>query len=118
MVTPSGLREISTYAEGIGPGKARILLRGADGSLAGVSDLIGQAHRAGLRIYAWTLRPENAFLPLHLRRGTDVAVHGDLQTETRLLFALGIDGVITDSPETAARARAELSAAAMVPVRR
>ncbi|GAB3361072.1 glycerophosphodiester phosphodiesterase family protein [Modestobacter lapidis] len=110
MVTPAGLREISTYAEGIGPGKARILLRGEDGSLTGVSDLIGQAHRADLRICAWTLRPENAFLPRHLRRGADPAGQGDLQTETRLLFALGIDGVITDSPDTAARARAELSA--------
>lgn len=118
MVTPSGLREISTYAEGIGPGKARILLRGADGALTGVSDLIGQAHRAGLRICAWTLRPENAFLPLHLRRGTDLAGQGDLQTEIRLLMALGIDGVITDSPDTAVRARAELAAAALVPVRR
>jgi glycerophosphoryl diester phosphodiesterase len=118
MVTPAGLREISTYAEGIGPGKARILLRGADDALTGVSDLIGQAHRAGLRICAWTLRPENAFLPAHLRRGTDLAGQGDLQTEARLLFALGIDGVITDSPDSAVRARAELSAAAMVPVRR
>ena len=65
---------------------------------------------AGLRICAWTLRPENAFLPLHLRRGADLAGQGDLQTEIRLLFALGIDGVITDSPDAAVRARAELSA--------
>jgi glycerophosphoryl diester phosphodiesterase len=118
LVTPAGLREISTYAEGIGPGKRRILLRGEDQSLTGVSDLIGQAHRAGLRVYSWTLRPENAFLPLHLRRGSDPASHGDLQTEARLLFALGIDGVITDSPEVAFRARAELAAAAAIPARR
>ena len=118
MLTPAGLREISTYAEAIGPGKRRIMLRGADESLTGVSDLIGQAHRAGLKVYSWTLRPENAFLPLHLRRGTDPAGHGDVQTEARLLIALGIDGVITDSPEVAVRARAELAAAALVPVRR
>ena len=118
MLTPAGLREISTYAQAIGPGKRRIMLRGADESLTGVSDLIGQAHRAGLKVYSWTLRPENAFLPLHLRRGTDPAGHGDLQTEARLLIALGIDGVITDSPEVAVRARAELAAAALVPIRR
>jgi glycerophosphoryl diester phosphodiesterase len=86
------------------------MLRSADESLTGVSDLIGQAHRAGLKVYSWTLRPENAFLPLHLRRGSDPAGHGDVQTEARLLFALGIDGVITDSPEIAVRARAELAA--------
>jgi glycerophosphoryl diester phosphodiesterase len=118
LVTPAGLREISTYAEGIGPGKRRILLRGEDDSLTGVSDLIGQAHRAGLRICAWTLRPENAFLPRHLRRGSDLAGQGDLQTEIRLLFALGIDGVITDSPDAAVRARAELSSASLATARR
>jgi glycerophosphoryl diester phosphodiesterase len=117
LVTPAGLREVSTYAEGIAPGKGRILLRGDGDSLVGVSDLVGQAHRAGLAIHVWTLRAENAFLPLHLRRGTDPAGLGDLQTEARLLFALGVDGVITDSPEAAVRARAELSAAALAPVR-
>ena len=117
LVTPSGLREISTYADGIAPHKGRILLHDAGGALVGVSDLITQAHRAGLTVEPWTLRPENVFLPTHLRRGTDPRGFGDGQTEARLLFALGVDGVISDAPETAFRARAELSAAAMAPVR-
>jgi len=117
LVTPSGLREISTYADGIAPHKGRILLHDAGGALVGVSDLITQAHRAGLTVEPWTLRPENVFLPTHLRRGGDPRGLGDGQTEARLLFALGVDGVIADAPETAYRARAELSAAAMAPVR-
>jgi glycerophosphoryl diester phosphodiesterase len=117
LVTPSGLREISTYADGIAPHKGRILLHDAGGALVGVSDLISQAHRAGLTVEPWTLRPENVFLPTHLRRGGDPSALGDAQTEARLLFALGVDGVIADAPETAFRARAELSAAAMAPVR-
>jgi glycerophosphoryl diester phosphodiesterase len=117
LVTPAGLREISTYADGIAPHKGRILLHGADGTLVGVSDLITQAHRAGLTVVPWTLRPENLFLPSHLRRGSDPSGLGDAQTEARLLFALGVDGVITDAPETAHRARAELTAEAMAPVR-
>ncbi|WP_369139353.1 glycerophosphodiester phosphodiesterase family protein [Modestobacter versicolor] len=117
LVTPSGLREISTYADGIAPHKGRILLHGADGALIGVSDLITQAHRAGLTVEPWTLRPENVFLPSHLRRGSDPSGIGDAQTEARLLLALGVDGVITDAPETAHRARAELTAEAMAPVR-
>src|SRR3954454_13417495 len=116
LVTPSGLREISTY-DGIAPHKGRILLHGADGTLVGVSDLITQAHRAGLTVEPWTLRPENLFLPSHLRRGGDPGGVGDAQTEARLLLALGVDGVITDAPETARRARAELTAEAMAPVR-
>jgi glycerophosphoryl diester phosphodiesterase len=117
LITPSGLREISTYADGIAPHKGRILLHGADGALVGVSDLITQAHRAGLSVEPWTLRPENVFLPSHLRRGSDPSGIGDAQTEARLLLALGVDGVITDAPETAHRARAELTAEAMAPVR-
>ena len=117
LITPSGLREISTSADGIAPHKGRILLHGADGTLVGVSDLITQAHRAGLTVEPWTLRPENVFLPSHLRRGTDPSGIGDGQTEARLLLALGVDGVITDAPETAHRARAELTAEAMAPIR-
>jgi glycerophosphoryl diester phosphodiesterase len=117
LITPSGLREISTYADGIAPHKGRILLHGADGTLVGVSDLITQAHRAGLTVEPWTLRPENLFLPSHLRTGSDPRGIGDAQTEARLLMALGVDGVITDAPETAHRARAELTAEAMAPVR-
>ncbi len=117
LVTPAGLREISTYADGISPHKGRILLHGADGTLVGVSDLITQAHRAGLTVEPWTLRPENLFLPSHLRRGSDPNGIGDAQTEARLLLALGVDSVITDAPETAHRARAELTAEAMAPIR-
>jgi glycerophosphoryl diester phosphodiesterase len=117
LVTPSGLREISTYADGIAPHKGRILLHGADGTLVGVSDLISQAHRAGLTVEPWTLRPENVFLPSHLRQGSDPRGLGDAQTEARLLLALGVDGVITDAPETAHRARTELTAESLAPSR-
>ncbi|MGY1822472.1 glycerophosphodiester phosphodiesterase family protein [Geodermatophilus sp. SYSU D00079] len=118
LVTPAGLREVSTYAQGIAPSRHRILLRDADQALTGVSDLVAQAHRAGLLVVPWTLRPENAFLPRHLRRGEDPIGPGDAQTEARLLLALGVDGVITDAPEVAVRARAELQSAALAPVRR
>ncbi|WP_336402514.1 glycerophosphodiester phosphodiesterase family protein [Klenkia sesuvii] len=117
MVTPAGLREISTYAGGIGPSKHRILLRDATGTMVGVSDLVAQAHRAGLTVAPFTVRAENAFLPAHLRRGTDPAGLGDAGTETRLLLALGVDGVITDNPEIAVRERAALAAPALAPVR-
>ena len=108
LVTPAGLREVSTYAQGIAPSRHRILVRDAEQALTGVSDLIAQAHRAGLVVVPWTLRPENAFLPRHLRRGEAVSGTGDMQTEARLLLALGVDGLITDAPEVAVAARQEL----------
>jgi glycerophosphoryl diester phosphodiesterase len=111
LVTPAGLREVSTYAQGIAPSRHRILLRDGDQTLTGISDLVAQAHRAGLAVVPWTLRAENAFLPRHLRLGTDPAALGDAEGEARLLLALGVDGIITDHPDIAVKARAELVAA-------
>jgi glycerophosphoryl diester phosphodiesterase len=111
MVTPAGLREISTYAQGIGPSVNRVLL-GRDGQpVTGRSDLIEQAHRAELAVFTWTLRAENAFLPPHLRVGDEPEALGDAIAEARQLLALGVDGLITDSPDHAAVAVAELHAA-------
>ena len=108
FVTPSGLREVSTYAQGLAPSRHRILLRDEEQTLTGISDLVTQAHRAGLVVVPWTLRAENAYLPRHLRRGADPAGLGDAEGEARLLLALGVDGVITDHPDIAVRARDEL----------
>ena len=108
MLTNAGLREISTYAQGLAPSKHRILLRDDGDALSGVSDLVHRAHDAGLAVIPWTLRAENTYLPAHLRSGSDAAAPGDMAAEARLLLGLGVDGLITDSPEIAVRTRAEL----------
>jgi len=69
---------------------------------------VTRAHHAGLFVVPWTLAAENAFLPRHLRIGTDPAATGDARGEARLLLALGVDGVITDNPDVVVAARAEL----------
>jgi glycerophosphoryl diester phosphodiesterase len=107
MVTPVGLREISTYAQAVGPSRDRLLF--SDGELlTDTSDLVDEAHRAALFVFCWTLRAENAFLPQHLRRGEAPEAHGDALGEARLLLDLGVDGLITDAPDHAARAVSEL----------
>jgi glycerophosphoryl diester phosphodiesterase len=109
MVTPAGLREISTYAQGIAPSVERVL-RDADAD-SGTSPLVAEAHRAALAVYTWTLRAENTFLPEHLRIGDLPEALGDAIGVARQLLSLGVDGLITDSPEYAALAVAELQAA-------
>jgi glycerophosphoryl diester phosphodiesterase len=104
MVGRAGLREISTYAQAIGPSRERLL--GATGSEP--STLVDEAHRAALSVFCWTLRAENAFLPDHLRVGDAPHGLGDALAEARQLLALGVDGLITDSPDHAVRAVAEL----------
>jgi glycerophosphoryl diester phosphodiesterase len=103
MVTPAGLREISTYAQAIAPSRDR-LLRGGGLPASGRSELVEQAHRAALRVFCWTLRAENAFLPPHLRVGDAPGGLGDAVADARHLLALGVDGLITDSPDHAVQA--------------
>jgi glycerophosphoryl diester phosphodiesterase len=105
MTTPTGLREVSTYAQGIAPSRHRLILRDSGQAMTGVSDLVQRAHGAGLAVIPWTLRAENAFLPVHLHRGTNPAALGDGAAEAALLLGLGVDGLITDHPDVAARAR-------------
>lgn len=111
MVTPAGLRAISTYAQGIAPSRHRILLRDEFDTVTGASDLVEQAHRAGLIVVPWTIRAENAFLPRDLRRGSNPSALGDVAGEARMLLDLGVDGLITDSPDLVRRAQVELAAA-------
>jgi len=102
MVGLAGLREISTYAQGIAPSRRRILQ--ACGAGARVCRLVEEAHRAALSVFCWTLRAENAFLPEQRRRGDQPGAHGDAVADARHLLDLGLDGLITDSPDLAVTA--------------
>src|SRR6185295_9484555 len=63
MVTPAGLAEIKTYADGIGPWKRYIVsvkgkLGDADAVTLAPTTLIADAHKAGLFVHAFTFRNE------------------------------------------------------------
>ena len=62
-----------------------------------------EAFDAGLDVLVWTLRNENRHLPAELRSAGRPRAHGDAATEVARLFDLGVDGVLTDFPETAVR---------------
>lgn len=101
LVTPEGLAGIERYADGVGPHKALVL---------GGTTLVRDAHREWLTVHVWTLRAENRFLAPAFRSGSDPDSVGDLAGEARLLLELGVDGLITDHPDTV------LAAAAGLPV--
>jgi glycerophosphoryl diester phosphodiesterase len=104
LLTPVGMREVSTYAQGIGPSRDRLLPLDEQGLVVPAAGLVAEAHSAALAVYCWTLRAENAFLPPELRRGAQPAGQGDAVGQARLLLDLGVDGLITDSPEHAVAA--------------
>lgn len=105
MVTAAGLAGIVGYADAIGPAKALMVPRGADGASLAPTSLVDDAHAAGLLVFPWTFRSENFFLPAELRRGEDLREHGDAAAEYRLFYDLGVDAVFSDFPEQAVAAR-------------
>ncbi len=105
MLTPAGLREVATYADGIGPNKDRVVPRDATGKLLPPTALVADAHAAGLMVHPWTFRSENYFLPVDFRSVGGPAAPGDAAAEFRLFYALGVDGVFADYPAAALAAR-------------
>jgi len=117
MVTPAGLAEIKTYADGIGPWKPYIVpVKGtldAAGNLkdingdgeANLNDatsqapttLIADAHKAGLFVHAYTFRNE--------KRRLAADYNGDPKAEYLRFYRLGVDGLFSDFADTAIEAR-------------
>jgi glycerophosphoryl diester phosphodiesterase len=69
------------------------------------TSLVRDAHAAGLLVHVWTLRAENAFLPVELRRGPEPRTHGDMAAEATLFLKAGVDGYFTDNPAIGVAAR-------------
>ena len=108
LTTDAGLKEVRRYADGIGPWK-RYIVSTAVTSPAGTgpgeaalkllppTDLIDRAHKAGLLVHAYTFRNEQR------RLASDYA--GNPVNEYLQFYALGIDGLFSDFPDTAVAAR-------------
>jgi len=117
MLTPAGLAEVKTYADGIGPWKPQVFAwkvtpwkaTNADGTpytgaLADVNSveptsLIADAHKAGLFVHPYTFRNEARYLPGKYK--------GDPVAEYLDAFRAGVDGVFSDFANTAVAARAQ-----------
>jgi glycerophosphoryl diester phosphodiesterase len=116
MLTPAGLAEVKTYADGIGPWKPQVMSLTISpfkatnpdgspyvGSLADVNtvtptSLIADAHKAGLFVHSFTFRNEQKYLAGFYK--------GDPAAEYLTFFRAGIDGVFTDFANTGVAARA------------
>jgi glycerophosphoryl diester phosphodiesterase len=110
LVTPAGLAEVATYADGVGVNKDLIVPRDAQNRLLSPTTLVRDAHRAELLVHSWTFRRENTFLPEDFRQGNPASpvylqATGDFPAELRLFYKLGLDGVFSDNSDVAVAVR-------------
>ncbi|CAK1599896.1 unnamed protein product [Parnassius mnemosyne] len=105
MATPDGLKEVARYASAVGPDKNYIIPRNADETLGEPTTFVQDAHAAGLKVHPYTFRAENTFLPAEFRSGDCPKAIGDLIGEIKVFIAAGIDGLFSDQPDKAVRAR-------------
>jgi glycerophosphoryl diester phosphodiesterase len=110
LVTAAGLKEISTYADGVGPSKDQVIPLDATGHLGQPTDLVKNAHAAGLVVHPYTFRVENNFLPVDFRKSAVPSESGDLFGEIAAYRKAGIDGLFSDNADIAVAARAETAA--------
>ena len=118
FVTDAGLKEVKSYADGIGPFKRYIVstvavdlngdgvvgdengdgrINDADRRLLPASDLVQRAHQQGLMVHPYTFRNEQR------RLAADYA--GNPVNEYLQFYRLGVDGLFSDFPDTAFAAR-------------
>ncbi len=117
MLTPAGLKEVRTFADGIGPWKPYLISWQAmtdkagkamdvngdkvidqrDMTLLEPNSVIRDAHKLGLLVHPYTFRNEAKHLAANF---TD-----NPSEEYRLFFAAGVDGVFTDYTDTALATR-------------
>jgi glycerophosphoryl diester phosphodiesterase len=117
LVTPAGLAEVRTYADGVGPWKPYLisaacinvvagrcadangdgLVNDADRRLLAPSAVIANAHAQGLFVHTWTFRSEQRRLASDYR--------GMPANEYLAFYEAGVDGLFSDFPDTAVVAR-------------
>lgn len=100
LATPAGLKDIATYADVVAPYKEVIIPRTAANELGAATSFVANAKAAGLKVHTWTLRPENPFLPVSMRKADTASLsqRGDAAAEIEAYLKAGIDGFFTDDP--------------------
>lgn len=120
LLTPAGLAEVRTYADGVGPWKLYLLSSACkvvaagggcadtngdgaiderDRKLLPASDIVANAHKLGLMVHPYTFRNEQK------RLASDH--QGNPLNEYLAFYELGVDGVFSDFADTAVAARAQ-----------
>ncbi len=96
IVSPRGLDALVGRFDGISLDKKLILAPNALGRITRPTPVVAEAQQRGLRVFAWTARPENRFLSRQFRVGGEPARFGDYEGEWELLRKADLDGIFVD----------------------
>lgn len=125
MITPAGLADIAKYADGIGPWKRQFIgikalafatdgkpadfngdgsVDEADGTTIKSTNLVANAHTAGLFVHPYTFRTDRVFARDYAGGGKGNV--SAVNAEYRQMWSLGVDGLFSDFADDAVKSRA------------
>lgn len=106
LTQPDGLDNIAAYADILAPPTRSIIPLDQAGRLMAPTRLAADVHAAGMKLCAWTFRPENRFLAADFRDGMGENARNPAGSiaEIRRYVAAGLDGFFTDDPGLGRRA--------------
>ncbi|MCF6310876.1 MAG: hypothetical protein L3J39_00340 [Verrucomicrobiales bacterium] len=96
MKNPAGMVELAKRADGIGPGMNMVVLKGSKVGDLKISNLVKDAHAAGLKVHPYTLRKDGKSLPEYAKDFDDLV---DI-----FYRQIGVDGAFTDFPDLVVKA--------------
>eukprot|EP00817_Percolomonadidae_sp_ATCC50343_P004354 CAMPEP_0117423274 /NCGR_PEP_ID=MMETSP0758-20121206/3938_1 /TAXON_ID=63605 /ORGANISM="Percolomonas cosmopolitus, Strain AE-1 (ATCC 50343)" /LENGTH=220 /DNA_ID=CAMNT_0005206379 /DNA_START=803 /DNA_END=1465 /DNA_ORIENTATION=- len=88
MLTDEGLKDVASYAHGIGPHKIQVVKQDAESGDIEETDLIERAHKLNLAVHPYTFRADEYFL----MKGKTY------EDEINMFMDLDVDGFFTDFP--------------------
>lgn len=93
MFEPGAMAKIAKYADGVGPWKPMIVKDGSTMGKLEVSNLVKDAHAAGMKVHPYTFRLDKGRIPEYASSFEDML---DI-----FYYKVGVDGVFTDFPDRA-----------------
>lgn len=95
----AGLDLLASRVDGVSVAKGNLLRVNALGRAIGPTGLVQRAHARGLRVFTWTLRPENRYLNLRFQTSLRGGEWGDWRSEFGMVLSSGVDGIFVDHPD-------------------
>ncbi|GBC63690.1 glycerophosphodiester phosphodiesterase [Desulfonema ishimotonii] len=93
MFEKGAMQKVAQYADGVGPWKPMIVRNESERNKLVITDLVKEAHDAGMEVHPYTFRLDQGRIPQYAASFEDML---DI-----FYYTVGVDGVFTDFPDRA-----------------